>query len=32
MGYGVRVGYMGKLSDMVTVGAAYASKMSMDNF
>lgn len=31
-GYGVRVGYMGKLSDRVTVGAAYASKMEMDEF
>lgn len=31
-GFGVRVGYMGKLSDMVTVGAAYSSKISMSEF
>ena len=31
-GYGVRVGYYGKLSDTVSVGAAYASKISMDKF
>lgn len=31
-GYGIRVGYMGKLSDMVSVGAAYASKMKMGEF
>jgi len=31
-GFGVRVGYMGKLNDTVTVGAAYASKMVMSNF
>lgn len=31
-GFGVRVGYMGKLNDMVTVGAAYASKIAMSNF
>jgi long-chain fatty acid transport protein len=28
-GYGVRVGWMGKVSDTVTLGAAYASKMKM---
>ena len=28
-GWGVRIGYMGKLSPGVTVGAAYTSKMSM---
>ncbi|MDD5404802.1 MAG: outer membrane protein transport protein [Sulfuricella sp.] len=31
-GFGVRVGYMGKINDMVTVGAAYASKISMGSF
>jgi len=31
-GFGVRVGYMGKINDMVTVGAAYASKIKMGNF
>ncbi|BCB25844.1 hypothetical protein SKTS_07300 [Sulfurimicrobium lacus] len=31
-GYGIRVGYMGKINDMVTVGAAYASKMKMGSF
>jgi len=31
-GMGVRVGYMGKLSDTVTVGASYASKISMGEF
>jgi long-chain fatty acid transport protein len=31
-GWGVRVGWMGKLSDSVTLGAAYSSKMSMSNF
>jgi long-chain fatty acid transport protein len=28
-GFGVRVGWMGKVSDTVTLGAAYASKMNM---
>lgn len=31
-GWGVRVGYMGKLSDAVTVGAAYSSKIAMSKF
>ncbi len=31
-GYGVRVGYMGKVSPTVTIGAAYASKMNFDEF
>jgi len=31
-GWGVRVGWMGKVSDTVTLGAAYASKMSMGKF
>lgn len=31
-GFGVRVGYIGKLNDVVTVGAAYASKMAMSKF
>ncbi|MEW6131880.1 MAG: outer membrane protein transport protein [Pseudomonadota bacterium] len=31
-GYGVRVGYMGKISPTVTIGAAYASKMDFDEF
>jgi long-chain fatty acid transport protein len=31
-GVGVRLGYMGKLTDTVTIGAAYASKMSMSEF
>ncbi|TXG87560.1 MAG: long-chain fatty acid transporter [Thermomicrobiales bacterium] len=30
-GWGVRVGYMGKIGDMVTVGASYASKMRMSD-
>jgi long-chain fatty acid transport protein len=29
-GYGVRIGYMGKITPTVTIGAAYASKMSFD--
>ena len=29
-GYGVRVGYMGKITPTVTIGAAYASKMDFD--
>ncbi|MBU1689431.1 MAG: outer membrane protein transport protein [Gammaproteobacteria bacterium] len=32
LGYGVRLGYMGKLNDMVTVGAAYSSKIKMSSF
>ncbi|OGA53667.1 MAG: long-chain fatty acid transporter [Betaproteobacteria bacterium RIFCSPLOWO2_12_FULL_62_58] len=31
-GWGVRVGWMGKVSDTVTLGAAYASKMTMSDF
>ena len=31
-GWGVRVGWMGKLTDAVTMGAAYASKMDMGKF
>lgn len=31
-GMGVRIGWMGKLSDRVTVGAAYASKIYMSEF
>lgn len=31
-GWGVRAGWFGKLSDKVSVGAAYASKMSMSKF
>jgi long-chain fatty acid transport protein len=31
-GIGLRVGYMGKLSDMVTVGAAYSPKIDMGEF
>ena len=31
-GYGVRVGWMGRVSDTVTLGAAYASKMKMSDF
>lgn len=31
-GYGVRVGYLGKIMPTVTVGAAYASKMKFDEF
>ncbi len=31
-GYGVRVGWMGKLSDTVTLGAAYSSKIRMSKF
>ncbi|MDA8128368.1 MAG: outer membrane protein transport protein [Betaproteobacteria bacterium] len=31
-GYGVRIGYMGKLTPTFTVGAAYASKMNFDEF
>ncbi|GAO35058.1 hypothetical protein SCT_0439 [Sulfuricella sp. T08] len=32
LGYGVRLGYMGKLSDMVSIGAAYSSKIKMSSF
>lgn len=31
-GWGVRVGWMGKLSDNLTLGAAYSSKMKMGKF
>ena len=31
-GYGVRIGYLGKLADGVTFGAAYASKINMRRF
>jgi len=31
-GYGVRVGYLGKLSDAFSIGASYASKMKMGDF
>ena len=31
-GYGVRIGYMGKISPTVTIGAAYASKMHFEEF
>jgi long-chain fatty acid transport protein len=31
-GYGVRIGYMGKITPTVTIGAAYASKMSFGEF
>jgi len=31
-GYGVRIGYYGQLSQTVSIGAAYASKMSMGKF
>ena len=31
-GYGVRVGYIGKIMPTVTVGAAYASKMNFEKF
>jgi long-chain fatty acid transport protein len=31
-GFGARVGYFGRLSDSVSIGAAYATKMSMDDF
>ena len=31
-GYGVRLGYMGKITPTVTIGAAYASKMKFDEF
>jgi long-chain fatty acid transport protein len=31
-GWGVRIGWMGKVTDTVTLGAAYASKMNMTKF
>ncbi|HEX4943030.1 MAG TPA: porin [Usitatibacteraceae bacterium] len=31
-GFGVRVGYMGRIGPMVTVGATYASKLKMSEF
>jgi long-chain fatty acid transport protein len=31
-GYGVRVGYLGKVTPTVTIGAAYASKMNFEEF
>lgn len=31
-GFGVRVGYMGKLTPALSIGAAYASKMNMQKF
>jgi long-chain fatty acid transport protein len=31
-GYGVRVGYQGRITPTLTLGAAYASKMSFDKF
>ena len=31
-GYGVRVGYLGKITPTVTIGAAYASKMKFGEF
>jgi long-chain fatty acid transport protein len=31
-GYGVRIGYIGKISPTVTIGAAYASKMNFEEF
>ena len=31
-GWGVRIGYMGQIGDMVTIGASYASKMRMGEF
>jgi long-chain fatty acid transport protein len=31
-GWGVRIGWMGKFTDKVTVGAAYSTKMYMDEF
>lgn len=31
-GVGLRLGYLGRLNDMLTVGAAYAPKMSMSRF
>ena len=31
-GYGVRIGYQGKITPTVTIGAAYASKMNFEKF
>lgn len=31
-GYGVRIGYMGKITPTVTIGAAYASKINFEEF
>jgi long-chain fatty acid transport protein len=31
-GYGVRVGYMGKITPSLTIGAAYASRMNFEKF
>lgn len=31
-GYGLRIGYLGKITPTVTIGAAYATKMSFDEF
>ena len=31
-GFGLRLGYQGRLSDMITIGAAYAPKMNMSAF
>lgn len=31
-GYGLRLGWMGKVSDTVTLGASYTSKVKMDKF
>lgn len=31
-GFGVRIGWMGKMSDAVTLGAAYSSKIAMSKF
>lgn len=31
-GYGVRIGYMGKITPTVTIGAAYASKINFQKF
>ena len=31
-GYGVRLGYLGKLADAISIGAAYSTKMKMGRF
>ncbi len=31
-GYGVRIGYMGKITPTITIGAAYASKIDFEEF
>lgn len=31
-GYGVRIGYMGKITPTITIGAAYASKINFEEF